>query len=70
MVSSAETGSGVQLVGVNPKNEQKVSNLYTKVIDGAYFEGVKRNPIVIGEKLAKKLKVKVRRIFVWVNPYN
>lgn len=60
MISSAETGSGVQLVGINPENEQKVTNLHTKIIDGAYFEGVKRNPIVIGEKLAKKLKVKVR----------
>jgi ABC-type lipoprotein release transport system permease subunit len=60
MVSSAETGSGVQLVGINPDNEKQVTNLYTKVIDGAYFEGVKRNPIIIGEKLAKKLKVKVR----------
>jgi len=60
MISSAETGSGVQLVGIDPENEQSVTNLYTKIIDGAYFEGVKRNPIVIGEKLAKKLKVKVR----------
>ena len=60
MISSAETGSGVQLVGIDPENEQKVTNLHTKIIDGAYFKGVKRNPIVIGEKLAKKLKVKVR----------
>ncbi|MCD4834518.1 MAG: ABC transporter permease [Bacteroidales bacterium] len=60
MISSAETGSGVQMVGIDPENEQKVTNLHTKIIDGAYFEGVKRNPIVIGEKLAKKLKVKVR----------
>jgi ABC-type lipoprotein release transport system permease subunit len=59
MISSAETGSGIQLVGINPDNEQKVTNLYSKVVQGAYFEGVKRNPIVIGEKLAKKLKVKV-----------
>jgi ABC-type lipoprotein release transport system permease subunit len=60
MISSAETGSGVQLVGIDPENEPKVTDLNTKIIDGAYFEGVKRNPIVIGEKLAKKLKVKVR----------
>ncbi|MCK5170253.1 MAG: ABC transporter permease, partial [Bacteroidales bacterium] len=60
MISSAETGSGVQMIGIDPENEQKVTNLHTKIIDGAYFEGVKRNPIVIGEKLARKLKVKVR----------
>jgi putative ABC transport system permease protein len=56
MISSAETGSGVQLVGIDPENEPKVTDLNTKIIDGAYFEGVKRNPIVIGEKLAKKAK--------------
>lgn len=60
MVSSAETGAGVQLVGIDPDNEQKVTNLHTKIIDGAYLEGIKRNPMLIGEKLAKKLNVKVR----------
>jgi len=60
MIASAETGAGVQLVGIDPENEKQITNIYTKVIDGAYFEGVKSNPIVIGEKLAQKLKVKVR----------
>ena len=60
MVASAETGSGVQLVGVDPEKEMLVTNIHQKVIDGEYFNGVKTNPIVIGEKLAEKLKVKVR----------
>lgn len=60
MIASAETGSGVQLVGINPENEKQITNLYTKIVEGDYFEGVKRNPIVIGEKLAQKLKVNVR----------
>ncbi|MEA3444617.1 MAG: FtsX-like permease family protein [Bacteroidota bacterium] len=60
MISSAETGSGVRIMGVEPEKEKQVTNLYTKIKDGAYFEGVKRNPIVIGHKLAEKLKVRVR----------
>lgn len=60
MISSAETGSGVQLVGIIPEEEKQVTNIYQKLVDGEYFEGVKTNPIVIGEKLADKLKVKVR----------
>lgn len=60
MVASAETGSGVQLVGIDPENERLVTNIHEKIIDGEYFDGVKSNPIVIGEKLANKLKVKVR----------
>lgn len=60
MVSSAETAAGVMILGVDPGQEQKVTNLYTKIIDGAYFEGISRNPVVIGKKLAEKLNVKVR----------
>lgn len=60
MISSAETGSGVQLMGVIPDEEMLVTNLHEKIVDGEYFEGVKSNPIVIGEKLAEKLNVKVR----------
>lgn len=60
MVASAETGAGAKLTGVYPKKEKTVSNLYTYLVDGKWFEGVKRNPVVIGEKLAKKLNVKVR----------
>ena len=60
MIASAETGAGVQLIGVDPQQEMRVTNIHQKVIDGEYFTGVKTNPIVIGEKLAEKLKVKVR----------
>lgn len=60
MIASAETGAGVQLIGVDPQQEMQVTNIHQKVIDGEYFTGVKTNPIVIGEKLAEKLKVKVR----------
>lgn len=60
MISSAETGSGVQLIGIHPDNESKVTNIHEKIVDGKYFEGVSRNPIVIGKSLADKLKVKVR----------
>jgi len=60
MVASAETASGVIILGINPENESMVTNLYDKIIDGAYFDGIKRNPVVIGKKLAEKLNVKVR----------
>lgn len=59
MIASSETGTGVKLLGVDPEKEKAVLNLYSKVSDGQYFEGVKRNPILIGKKLAEKLKVKI-----------
>ncbi|OQX80497.1 MAG: hypothetical protein B6D61_01925 [Bacteroidetes bacterium 4484_249] len=60
MVASAETASGVIIMGIDPDIEPKVTNLNTKIIEGAYFEGIKKNPVVIGKKLAEKLNVKVR----------
>ncbi|MDQ1769965.1 FtsX-like permease family protein [Labilibaculum sp. A4] len=60
MLASAETGTGVKIIGINPEKEKTVTNLHSKLSEGKYFEGVKRNPILIGAKLAKKLKVKMR----------
>ena len=60
MVASAEMGTGVRIAGILPHKEQQCTNLFEKIIGGAWFEGVRRNPIVIGEKLANKLKVKIR----------
>mgnify|MGYP000002197331 CR=1 FL=1 len=59
MIASSETGTGVKILGIDPEKEKMVTNLYTKIPDGQYFEGVKRNPILIGKKLAEKLKVKL-----------
>ncbi len=64
MASSAENGTGVMVTGVFPEQEKTVTDLYQKIIDGAYFEGVSRNPIVIGKKLADKLDVNVRKKIV------
>ncbi len=60
MAASAETASGVKISGIFPENEKTVTNISTKILDGEYFEGISRNPVVIGKKLAEKLNVKVR----------
>lgn len=64
MVSSATGGYGARITGVNPEQERDVSTLHTKLVDGAYFEGMKSNPVLIGKKLAEKLKVDVRKKIV------
>ncbi|MBN1252653.1 MAG: ABC transporter permease [Bacteroidales bacterium] len=60
MASSAETSSGVRLYGINPDEEFKVTNINEKLIEGEFFDGIKRNPVVIGQKLAEKLNLKLR----------
>ncbi|SMO81006.1 ABC-type transport system, involved in lipoprotein release, permease component [Saccharicrinis carchari] len=60
MIQSPTTSRGVKVLGIDPETESEVTNIHAKIIDGAYLEGIKRNPVVIGEKLADKLKLKVR----------
>lgn len=53
------TGSaGVQINGVVPDVEYKVSQLKQKIITGEGFHADKKNEIVIGKKLADKMKLK------------
>ncbi len=59
IASSAETGTNVKIVGVDPEQEKCVSELHNKLIEGNYFEKNKSVPVIIGLKLAEKLKVKL-----------
>jgi putative ABC transport system permease protein len=60
MVNSAEKGSGVRLFGIEPETEKNVSDINQKVIEGEYLKPLKRgHPIVIGQKLAEKLGVRL-----------
>lgn len=60
MIATAETGSGVMLTGIDPALEREVTNLHELIIEGSYFEEDRANQIVIGEKLALKLKAGIR----------
>lgn len=60
MIQSPQTGSGVKVMGIEPGDEMKLTNMYSKVVEGKYLEGIRRNPMVIGKKLAEKLKVRLR----------
>lgn len=60
MISSSRQATGVKIIGVDPEAEAKVTELDSLIADGAYFEGISSNPVLIGDKLADKLKVKVK----------
>jgi ABC-type lipoprotein release transport system permease subunit len=64
MVSSSAGGFGARITGVNPEQEKSVSTMHEKVLEGGYFEGIKRNPVFLGKKLAEKLKVGLRKKIV------
>lgn len=60
MASSAVTGTGIFVKGIDVEEEKQVTNISSILIDGTYFGTKSKNPIVIGEKLAEKLKIKVK----------
>lgn len=60
MVSSGKGARGVQVNGIDPAFERKVTLLSEKIVEGNYFDGKKRNPLIISVRLAGKLGVKLR----------
>lgn len=60
MITSPTTASGVKIYGINPLAEITQIRLNESVIEGVYFKSGKENEILIGEKLAKKLKIKLK----------
>lgn len=59
MVSSAATGAAILLHGIDINSEIMTADIHKNLVDGTYFDTNLRNPIVIGEKLADKLKVRI-----------
>lgn len=60
MVASPTTASGIKIYGIHPESEIIQTGLDDNVINGSYFKSRRKNEILIGEKLAKKLKVNLK----------
>jgi ABC-type lipoprotein release transport system permease subunit len=60
MASSPSSSRGVNIIGVYPADEKAVTTIAESIVEGDYFNGIKRNPVLIGQKLANKLGLKLR----------
>lgn len=58
MLVTTTGSSGVQINGVIPELEYRASNLKQKIIEGEGFHEAKKNEILVGKKLAGKMKLK------------
>ena len=58
MASTAHYSGGVQIFGIEPAQENALTDLAAKIDSGSYFTEKGRNPILIGAALAEKLEVK------------
>jgi len=59
MASSPTSSGGVNIIGINPEREREVTTISTYIQNGDFFESDKKNSIVIGQKLADKLGLKL-----------
>lgn len=60
MINSANNSSGIMVHGIHPEQEKKISGIYKYIIEGDYFSNSRKNSIVVGKKLADKLKIKLK----------
>lgn len=60
MLSSTAAVQGVMAKGIDLSQENPVTRLAEKIVEGSGFESDKRNQILISERMAEKLKVGVR----------
>lgn len=60
MLSSSAAVQGVMVKGVDLQEENKVTRLAEKIVEGSGFENGKRNQILISQRMAEKLKVNLR----------
>jgi ABC-type lipoprotein release transport system permease subunit len=60
MVNAAGGSAGAVFVGVDPVTEQRVSGIYRSIVEGSYLKDSSKHEVVVGQKLARKLRLKVK----------
>lgn len=60
MLSNSNGSYGIQVKGIDPDEEIKVTNTHEKIIEGEYFRSKRDNTILVGKKLADKLNLKLK----------
>ncbi|MBI1767167.1 MAG: ABC transporter permease [Bacteroidetes bacterium] len=60
MILTAGSSAGVKINGVVPQDEANTRGLNAKITEGSYLERDKHNQILVGEKLAHKMQMKIK----------
>lgn len=64
MVSTAAGSAGIIINGVDPGLESRLTRLDTKLVEGGYFTAQGRQEVVVGQRLARKLRLALHRKLV------
>lgn len=60
MAASATATFGANILGIDPAAEEAVTDIHALIVDGGYFTDDRKNRIVVGEKLAERLGLKLK----------
>ncbi len=60
MLANARGHSGIKIYGVHPIQEDSLTRMSTKLVEGSYLNPEKTNEIIIGRGLASKLNAKLK----------
>lgn len=60
MGSSATTSNGLRIVGIIPDEEKTVTSIHNQIIEGKYFQENGKNQIIVGQKLAENLGIRLK----------
>ena len=60
MLATTGGGAGIQINGIDPVAEDSTTHLAAKIIEGQFLGGDKANQVIIGAKLATRMKLKVK----------
>lgn len=56
LASTSENSSGVQILGVDPAQEQTVTTIQNAIVQGRYLANGMQRPVLLGDRLAARLK--------------
>ena len=61
MASTARGATGVKLIGADHTNEINITDIHSHIVKGTYFSGGTTRQAVIGQELAEKLKLDIKK---------
>lgn len=59
MLANANSSAGVLIIGIDPAAEAATTMLKEKMLEGDFFASGKRNPVLIGKKLAERFNITI-----------
>jgi ABC-type lipoprotein release transport system permease subunit len=68
MIQAPKSTQGVSILGIHPEKELKVRTIVENLVEGKYLDTSSRLPVLVGKKLAKKLKLDLKNKVILTFP--